>query len=199
LIAEEQETSQNQVLQENARDYKSIAENQNENSTDASIENQTESTDAIIEPARLVSQSSTETETDSMQPYLTTAVSTRVENFDLLPPITTARIPTIYNKTTQNFTSSYPVKRFYPSSTMSNSWRLRHFSDMQQSQSSPYRSTDFYSSPGPMIFMRDKWRNKSGCYYSCIQNAKGLQTVVSKHDFSTNIQLCEPSKYVSLS
>lgn len=183
-------------MQENARDYKSIGENQNENSTDASFENQTESTDEIIEPARLVSPSSKET--DTSQPFLTTALSTRVGNFELLPPITTARIPTIF-KTTQNFSSTYPVKRFYPSSTSPNSWRLRQYSDMQQSQSSPYHSTDFYSSPGPtsMILMRDKWRNKSGCYYSCIQAAKGLQTVVSKYDFSTNVQLCEPAKYVS--
>lgn len=141
-----------------------------------------------------MSPSSKETDT---QPYLTTALTTKIENFDPYPPVTTARIPAIF-KTTQNYTSSYPVKRFYPSSTMSNSWRLRHFSDLQQSQSSPYSSTDFYSSPGPtsMIMMRDKWRNKSGCYYSCVQYAKGLQTVVSKYDFSTNIQLCEPARYV---
>lgn len=194
-MAQEQEISQNHVLQENARDYKSIGENPNENSTDVSVENKTESTDEIIEPARLVSPSSTET--DSLQPYLTTAF-TRVGNFDPQPPVTTARIPTIF-KTNQNFSTSYPVKRFYPSSSMPNSWRLRHFSDMQQSQSSPYHSTDFYSSPGPtsMILIRDKWRNKSGCYYSCVQYAKGLQTVVSKYDFSTNIQLCEPAQYVS--
>lgn len=138
--------------------------------------------------------SSTSKETE---PFLTTALSTRLGNFESQPQITTARIPTIF-KTTQNFSGSYQVKRFYPSSTMPNSWRLRHFSDMQQSQSSPYQSTNFYSSPGPtsMVLMRDKWRNKSGCYYSCVQYAKGLQTVVSKFDFSTNIQLCEPAKYV---
>lgn len=183
-------------MQENGRDYKSIDESQNENSTENSYENQTESISAdVIVPARLVSPTSAESE--SSQYLLTTALSTRVGGYSDQPPITTARIPTIF-KTTQNFSNSY--QRFYPSSTMPNSWRLRNYSDMQQSQSSPFRAMDFYSSPGPtsMILMRDKWRNKSGCYYSCIQQAKGLQTVVSKFDFSTNIQLCESNKIVSL-
>lgn len=150
----------------------------------------------VNEPARLVSPSSAENESTKL--LLTTALSTRVGSFESQPPITTARIPTIF-KSTQNFSNSYQVKRFYPSSTMPNSWRLRQYSDMQQSQSSPFHSTDYYSSPGPtsMVLTRDKWRNKSGCYYSCIQYAKGLQTVASKYDYSTNIQLCEPSKIVS--
>lgn len=183
-------------MQENSRDYKSVDGNQN--STESSNENQTESiVDEIIQPARLVSPTTTEVDTSKL--LLTTALSTRVGTVDPQPPITTARIPTIF-RTTQNFSSSYPVKRFYPSSTMPNSWRLRHYSDLQHSPSSPFHSTDFYSSPGPtsMILMRDKWRNKSGCYFSCVQYAKGLQTVVSKYDFSSNIQLCEPTKMVSL-
>lgn len=190
-MADEHETSQNHALQENARDYKSV----DENSTELSVENQTESmNDEVIEPARLVSESSGEI--DSSKYYMTTALSTRVGFYDPQPAITTARIPTIF-RSTQNY-SSYPIKRFYSSSTTPNNWRLRHFNDMQQSQSSPYHSTDYYSSSGPtaMIMMRDKWRNKSGCYFSCIQQARGLQTVVSKYDFSTNIQLCEPSKVV---
>lgn len=198
LIAQEQETSQNHILQENGRDYKSFDDNQNRNSTDTSIESQTEAVNDIIEPARLVSPSSAEG--DSTKLLLTTALSTRVGYSETRPPVTTARIPTIF-KSTQNFSNSFPVKRFYPSSTMPNGWRLRNFSDLQQSQSSPLQTTDYYSSPGPtsMILMRDKWRNKSGCYYSCIQQARGLQTVVSKYDFSTNIQLCEPLKIVNFS
>lgn len=184
-------------MQENGRDYKSIDENQSENSTNTAYENQTESiVEEIIEPARLVSPTSTENESSKL--ILTTALSVNSGYSDGYSSMTTPRVPAIF-RTTQNFSSSFPVKRFYPSSTMANSWRLRHYSDMQQSQSSPYHSTDYYSSPGPtaMIMMRDKWRNKSGCYYSCIQQAKGLQTVVSKFDFSTNVQLCEPSKIVS--
>lgn len=195
LFAEEQEMSQNHVLQENSRDYKNFDENLRQNSTD-SIGNQTEAVNDIIEPARLVSPSSTES--DSMKLLLTTALSTRIGYPEIQSSVTTARVPTIY-KTTQNFSNSFPVKRYYPSSTMSNSWRLRNYSDLQQSQSSPLQTTDYYSIPGPtsMILMRDKWRNKSGCYYSCIQQARGLQTVTSKYDYSTNIQLCEPLKIVS--
>lgn len=144
-----------------------------------------------------MSQSSTEDEESQL--LLTTALSTRKSTFESHPPITTARIPTFYRSTQIYNSSSYPIKRFYPSSPSTNSFRLRNIAaDMQQSQSSPYQSTDYYSSPGPtsMILMRDKWRNKSGCYYSCIQQAMGLQTVVSKHDFTTNVQLCEPSKIV---
>lgn len=188
LIAGEQETHQNQVLQENPHDYKT--------STDSSVENQTEAIDDIIEPARLVSQASNENYSLS---FMTTDLSTRDSYYDQNPPVTTSRVPIIF-RTTQSFNNSYPVKRFHPSSTMPNNWRLRNsYPDMQHSQSSPYRSTDYNSSPGPtsMILMRDKWRNKSGCYYSCIQQAKGLQTVVSKYDFATNIQLCEPTKIVS--
>lgn len=189
MIADEkEETHQNQVLQENQRDYKSI----DDTSTENSIENQTEAVDQFIEPARLVSPVSNDNFSPSYM--LTTAPSSRVGYYD--PPVTTARIGLAF-KTTQSFNNSYPIKRFYPSSTMPNSWRIRSYSDMQQSPS--FHSTDYNSSPGPtsMIVLRDKWKNKSGCYYSCIQQAKGLQTVVSKYDFSTNIQLCEPTKIVS--
>lgn len=183
------------MLQENGRDFKNIDDNQDRNTTNTAYESQTESiVDEIIESARLVSPTSSENESSKL--ILTTALSVNSDFSEAYPSVTTARVPAIF-RTTQNFSSSFPVKRFYPSSTMANSWRLRQYSDMQQSQSSPYQ--DYYSSPGPtsMIMMRDKWRNKSGCYYSCIQQAKGLQTVVSKFDFSTNVQLCEPSKIVS--
>lgn len=189
-------------MQENGRDYKRIDETEGGGNTTivGAYENQTESiVDEIMEPARLVSPTSAENE--SSRPPLTTALSTNFGYSDVYPSMTTPRVPSFFRTTSQNFSSSFPVKRFYPSSTMPNNWRLRHYSDMQQSQSSPFHSTDYYSSPGPtaMIMMRDKWRNKSGCYYSCIQQAKGLQTVVSKFDFSTNVQLCEPSKIVSAS
>lgn len=195
-MVEEQEKSQNHVLQENSRDYKSFDANQNMNSTDISIENQTEAVNDIIEPARLVSPNSAESVSTKL--LLTTALSTKIEPSETQSPITTARIPTIF-KTTQNFSTSYPLKPFYPSPTVANNWRFRQYSDLQQSQSSPLQTTDYYSSPVPTsMIMRDKWKNKSGCYYSCILQAKGLQTVVSKYDFSTNIQLCEPLKIVRL-
>ena len=185
------------MQQENGRDYKSFDENQNETTTDSSIENQTEAVKDVIEPARLVSPSSAESDSKTM--LLTTALSTKVGYLQTQPSITTARIPIVF-KTAQNFSNLFPVKRFYPSSTMPNNWRYRHYSDLQLSQSSPLQTTDYYSSPVPtqMILMRDKWKNKSGCYYSCIQQAKGLQTVISKYDYSSNIQLCEPLKIVSL-
>lgn len=181
------------MLQENGRDYKRLDDIQVENSTN-SFENPTEAVvEEIVQPARLVSSSSAES--DLIHLPLTTALTTSVRFSTTQPPVTTARIPTIFRSTT-NF--SQPARPFYPSPTMPRNWRLRQFSDMQQSPSSPYHSTDFHSSPGPtsMIMMRDKWRNKSGCYYSCIQQAKGLQTVVSKYDFSSNVQLCEPTAAV---
>jgi len=196
---EEQEIQQNHVLQENGRDYKSIDGSQNATSNQTN-ETQTEAiVDEINEPARLVS--STSTEETSGKLLLTTALSTSVSTEVTAlsnPSSTTARAPTSY-RSTQNY-SNASVKRFYPSSsaTMSNSWRLRNFSDNQQSPSSPFQSTNYYSSPVPtsMVMARDKWKNKSGCYYSCLQQATGLQTVTSKFDLSTNIQLCEPVKVV---
>lgn len=202
-MAAEQETQQNHVLQENARDYKSIIDS-HENTTitigGSSFHNQTQSmNDEINEPARLVS--STSTEEGSSKLFLTTALSTSagVSNSHQLA-VSTARTPAIF-RSTQNYSNGFTAKRFHslPPAASTNSWRLRNYSDMQPAQSSPFHSTDVYTGPGPtsMILMRDKWKNKSGCFYSCIYQAKGLQTVVSKYDFSTNIQLCEPLKIVS--
>lgn len=163
-----------------------------DSSTDTSYENQTEATvEEIVQPARLVSLSSIES-----SPH-TTSFSTATRFSYSEPIITTARSITVAQPS-QNISNAQPIRRFYPSPTMP-SWRLRQFSDMQQSQSSPHHQTEFQSSPKPtaMIMLRDKWRNKSGCYYSCIQQAQGLQTVVSKYDFSTSVQLCQPTAAVS--
>ncbi|XP_055536789.1 A disintegrin and metalloproteinase with thrombospondin motifs adt-1 [Wyeomyia smithii] len=39
----------------------------------------------------------------------------------------------------------------------------------------------------------NKWEVKSGCHFSCIGKAKGIQIVASKIDIRTNIQLCTPN------
>lgn len=195
LKATEQETSSN-ILQENSRDYKRY--DVNENSTENRYDSHTEQAE-LIEPERLVSPSSTES--DASNWLFTTSLSTESEKLVAHSQITTSRTPS-YRSAQQNYSSSYTAPKVYSSSSSSSPspWKYRQYPDLQQSQSSPfYQQTDFFSSPGPtsMIMMRDKWRNKSGCYYGCIQNAKGIQTVVSKYDFATNIQLCEPAKVVS--
>lgn len=38
----------------------------------------------------------------------------------------------------------------------------------------------------------NKWTIKSGCHFSCMENAKGLQLVESSPEQETNIQLCSP-------
>lgn len=43
---------------------------------------------------------------------------------------------------------------------------------------------------------RSKWNIKSGCHFSCMEQAKGLQLVEST-DQTSNIQLCSPDVLVS--
>lgn len=192
LKASEHETSAN-ILQENSRDYKKFE--LKENATNSQLDSHTEQAE-LIEPERLVSPSSTESESSNW--LFTTSLSTDSDKLISHSQVTTTRVPPAY-RTLQNISSPYTSQRL--SSSPPNPWKYRQYPDLQQSQSSPfYQQTDFFSSPGPtsMIMMRDKWRNKSGCYYGCIQNAKGIQTVISKYDFATNIQLCEPAKIVSI-
>ena len=197
LITEDSEAQQNKLLQENVRDYKRIDDEDNNSTTTTIATDQTEIViDEIHEPARLVS--TTSSEDISTKLLLTTELSTSVSTTDYtVTPVTTARIP-VFFRNAQNYSTSYNIKRLYP--TQHSNWRTRNnFPDLNPQQSQQYQMNDFYSAPVPtsMIMMRDKWRNKSGCYYSCINQAKGLQTVVSKYDFSTNVQLCEPLKVVS--
>ena len=195
LIVEDPEAQQNKLLQENIRDYKRIDDKEN-NSTTTRTDQTDRVIDEIHEPARLVS--TTSSEDISVKFLLTTELSTSVSTMDFTKPsVTTSRIP-VFFRNAQNYSTSYNIKRFYP--TQHSNWRTRNnFPDLNSQQSQQYQMNDFYSAPVPtsMIMMRDKWRNKSGCYYSCINQAKGLQTVVSKYDFSTNVQLCEPLKVVS--
>lgn len=153
-------------------------------------------------PEKLVSSTITSEEESSTKLLLTTALSTKVNSPNLNHHITsTTTTTTTSTSTTTRVPFHFKTTQNYTKTNLANSnWRMRHYSDLQYSPSSPYSSSsDFYSSPMPtsMIMMRDKWRNKSGCYYSCIQNSKGLQTVVSRYDYTTSIRLCEPSNVVS--
>jgi hypothetical protein len=189
VIDEHEKSSNHNILQENGRDYKGFEDAQYENSTEVS-EDQTE-TNELAEPEKLVSTTFSSDEETSTKLLLTTAISIKAHVQEIIIPsttttsTTTARVPALF-KTTQNYSdhSSYAPH-----------WRKRHFSDQQYSPSSSYGTTDYFSSPVPtaMIMMRDKWRNKSGCFFSCIQYSKGLQTVVSKYDYTTSIRLCESS------
>lgn len=120
---------------------------------------------------------------------LTTVTSTKIntpENSQSITSTTTARVPSILK----------PAQNYSDHSSYAPNWRDRHNSDLQYSpSSSSHQTTDYFSSPGPtaMIMMRDRWRNKSGCFFSCVQYSKGLQTVVSKYDYTSNIRLCESS------
>ena len=168
------------ILQENSRDYKSF--DVGENSTEF-IEDQTDATpfNEIKQPERLVSSTFAGEES-------TTILSTKLNNSKTsnFPSPTTLRskISSLY----KNYSTSHAPE-----------WRRKHTTDLQYSPSTSYtRLAEYRSSPIPtsMILMRDKWRSKSGCFYSCVQHSKGLQTVVSKYDFSTSIRLCEPSNVV---
>lgn len=197
IIDEHEKSSSHNTLQENGRDYKNFDDVQYENSTEIS-EDQTENNE-FAQPERLVSSTiASGEETSTKLLLLTTAVSTKVNTpvvdqaeiittTTITTSTTTARIPAFIKSAPNNFSDNHNINNFTPN------WRMRHYSDLQYSPSSPYQTTDYFASPGPtaMIMMRDKWRNKSGCFFSCIQYSKGLQTVVSKYDYSTSIRLCE--------
>jgi hypothetical protein len=208
LSIDERDTSNNNILQENGRDYKSIdGKSQHENSTDTSQESITETIDDLGEPERLISTTASSGEEElSTKLLLTTSISTKLNRQANLNHFITstpkAASTTAPTSTVSSFTTKVPLFKSMNHTTTNlyaHNWRMRHYTDLQYSPSSAYHSTDYYSSPMPtsMIMMRDKWRNKSGCFYSCIQNSKGLQTVVSKFDYTSNIRLCEPSNVVS--
>lgn len=44
--------------------------------------------------------------------------------------------------------------------------------------------------------LKKTWIVKSGCHFSCVDKAKGIQIVLSKEDGSKNIQLCSPKLMV---
>lgn len=153
-----------------------------------------------MQPEKLVSSTVSSEDESSTKLLLTTVISTKLNNYhathqSLIPTTTTTYImPTTMRPYFQTRTSN-----LYKTAN-STSWRKRHQMDLQYSPSSPYtQSSDLHSSavPTSMIMMRDRWRIKSGCFYSCIQNSKGLQTVMSKYDFTSSIRLCEPSNVVS--
>lgn len=192
LVLDERDVAEkhNTILQENSRDYKSF--DAGSNSTEFS-ESQTDATpfNEIVQPEKLVSSTLTTTDEEKSENFeITTVLSTKLINYQATttPPVPTTMRPQLNSRTSnlyKNYSTSYAP-----------TWRKRYQMDLQQSPSSSYpHSTDYNTSPGPtsMILMRDKWRNKSGCFYSCIQHSKGLQTVVSKYDFSSSIRLCEPS------
>jgi hypothetical protein len=199
--------SHNNILQENSRDYKRFDTNFDENSTEITQTDQA-TFDEIAQPEKLVSSTtSSNEEEDSTKLLLTTVISTKLNNYHRSVTTTTtiksttAIMPTTLRPFFQTRTSN--LYKNNNNTSYAPSWRMRHQMDLQQSPSSPYpltSSTDHHqhSSPIPtsMILMRDRWRIKSGCFYSCIQNSKGLQTVVSKYDFTTSIRLCEPTNIV---
>lgn len=202
MTIDEHESSQNHnnILQENGRDYKSF--DTTENVTEFTSESQTDTTpfDEIIQPEKLISSTTTSSEDEetSTKLLLTTMLSTKLTNYHatqvasastIIPTTLRPKFQTRSSNLYKNYNTSYAP-----------SWRMRHQIDLQYSPSSPYTQTsDYHTSPIPtsMILMRDRWRTKSGCFYSCIEHSKGLQTVVSKYDFSSSIRLCESSKVVS--
>lgn len=196
LVIDEHEVSEkhNTILQENSRDYKSFDVG---NSSTEFAEDQTEATpfNEIVQPEKLVSSTSATSDEEESENFpVTTLLSTKLSNYhaSTLPPAITTMRPMFNSRTNANLYKNY-------STSYAPSWRKRYQMDLQYSPSTAYsQSTDYHTSPGPtsMILMRDKWRNKSGCFYSCIQHSKGLQTVMSKYDFSSSIRLCEPSNIV---
>lgn len=196
LTIDEHDTSNNHnnILQENSRDYKSFDTTLSDNSTESTIDDQTTNFEEIIQPEKLVSSTVASNEDDeTTKLLLTTVISTKLNNYQVSQTIMPTTMRPIFQTRTSNL---------YRNSNNSTNWRMRHQMDLQYSPSSPYTlSTDYHSSspiPTSMILMRDRWRTKSGCFYSCIQESKGLQTVVSKYDFSSSIRLCEPSSVVRL-
>lgn len=60
---------------------------------------------------------------------------------------------------------------------------------------SQHQINDYFQISSSLL--RNKWNTKSGCHYSCIDSAKGLQLVSNKYDLSSNIQLCNALTAVS--
>jgi hypothetical protein len=209
LVIDEHDTTQNHnVLQENSRDYKAFDNSQqqhSDNSTEIFSESQTEPINELIEPEKLVSSTATSSEEEiNAKLLLTTALSTKIDAHGFSQPITSRTTLAAFSSTTTTATTTPRMPSFYkPAQNYTPHWRMRNrYTDLQYAPSSPYQTTDYFSSfspsPTAMIMTRDKWRNKSGCYFSCVQYSKGLQTVVSKYDYSSSIRLCEPTNIVSI-
>lgn len=78
---------------------------------------------------------------------------------------------------------------------MYNSWR-----SPENPQALPFQSLASTLDVPPKALKTKKlsWIAKSGCHFSCMENAKGLQLVEASRDStSKNIQLCSPDLVVS--
>lgn len=81
---------------------------------------------------------------------------------------------------------------------MYNSWR-----SPEKIQALPYTSMQSLSStldvPQKLPKSSQQWIAKSGCHFSCMEKARGLQLVEATRDSaSKNIQLCSPDLVVSI-
>ncbi|XP_059620243.1 A disintegrin and metalloproteinase with thrombospondin motifs adt-2 [Phlebotomus argentipes] len=71
-----------------------------------------------------------------------------------------------------------------------NNWRLRN-SEKQLMTANHHPSLMYQNS----ALRNDLWQIKSGCYFSCMDMAKGIQIVASTLSAVTNIQLCSPEAF----
>lgn len=67
------------------------------------------------------------------------------------------------------------------------------YDDWRHRTSSRPQYAEYKAAP----IMKKKWDIKSGCHFSCMEHAKGLQLVESPIEHDTNIQLCSPDLLVS--
>lgn len=76
-----------------------------------------------------------------------------------------------------------PESNFYKADAYGR-WRARQFEPEKYDNLSQLRSR------------KNQWDVKSGCHFSCMEKAKGIQIVASKMDIRTSIQLCTPNTIV---
>lgn len=56
-----------------------------------------------------------------------------------------------------------------------------------------------YNGPEHAAKLESMWTVKSGCHFSCMDQAKGIQIISSTIDNTNNIQLCSPQIMVGIS
>ncbi|XP_058833011.1 A disintegrin and metalloproteinase with thrombospondin motifs adt-2 isoform X2 [Topomyia yanbarensis] len=68
-----------------------------------------------------------------------------------------------------------------------------HKTDAYDRWTSRHVDPEKYDKLSQLRLRSNNWEAKSGCHFSCMEKAKGIQIVASKTDIRTNIQLCAPN------
>uniref|UniRef100_A0A1B0GKN0 Putativedisintegrin and metalloproteinase with thrombospondin motifs 18 n=1 Tax=Lutzomyia longipalpis TaxID=7200 RepID=A0A1B0GKN0_LUTLO len=88
--------------------------------------------------------------------------------------------------TNESYNSEVAPESSFIKAQIYNNWRMRN-NDKQLMTANQHPSMMYKSSS-----LREMWHVKSGCYFSCMDMAKGIQIVASTTSGVTSIQLCSP-------